>query len=255
MTDFPDAEEISTQLIQQARLSTLPVNLQEIASLWPNLSVSEEALDREGYLIFLGVQGAELILRKSDPPNRKRFTFAHELGHWILSNAQDGRINFGDVISPTRSNHEARSTPEEMWCNEFASKLLIPTAEVHRYLQGPPEDLPHKLVNGHGIFHVSEDAFLFRITDITGWVIVHLVHDGQIHKIGKRYIRRGQDRAAAEHLIVQLLEQTLPEPRFPVSHPRLSGFTAYGAQKSATRGTSTYLVCLMPQTFDGTTEP
>ena len=61
MPAFPDAEKISTQLVREAKLSTPPVDLWAISALWPNLRVSEEDLDKEGYLIFLGSHGAELL--------------------------------------------------------------------------------------------------------------------------------------------------------------------------------------------------
>ena len=249
MPAFPDAEKISTQLVREAKLSTPPVDLWAISALWPNLRVSEEDLDKEGYLIFLGSHGAELLLRRSDPPNRKRFTFAHELGHWVLSNTRDGKIHFDSQVMFARSTHGARRTPEEIWCNEFASKLLLPTAEVCEFLRGPAEEVPIKLDAGHKEFDVSEDAFLFRITDITGWIIVHLVHGRNLHRAGKRYVRRDQNRYCVERLTSQLLEQTLNGPTFPISEGALSGFTAYGTLKSATRETSTYLVCLMPKIY------
>lgn len=244
MPAFPDAEEIVSQLMREAKLSAPPIDLQAISALWPSLNVSEEEIDKEGYLIFLGSHGAELILRRADSPNRKRFTFAHELGHWVLSNTREGKIYLDNPTPVTRSTHGTRRTPEEMWCNEFASKLLMPTAAVCNYLRGPAEDVPGKLATGHKTFGVSEDAFLFRITDVTGWIIVCLVYGRNLHRVAKRYFRRDQDRRSVEYVIEQLIEQTRNGPCFPINKASLSGFSAYGALKFATRETSTYLVCL-----------
>ena len=255
MSSFPDTETLCTQLIHKAGFVPPPTDLEAISSLWPGLKVSEEDLDKEGYLIFLGAQGAELILRKADPPNRKRFTFAHELGHWALSNMQDGMLVFGKTIPKARSNHSSRQTPEERWCNEFAGKLLMPTTEVHRYLRGNIEDVPKKLVTGHTVFNVSEEAFLDRITDITGWLIVYLIHGRALHKIGRRFMRRNEDLVSADKLVRELLGQTRSMMEFPNSQLRLPGFTAYGTLKSKMRETCSYLVCLMAEDAKGVVGP
>ena len=255
MSRFPDANVLCTQLIREAGLTPPPTDLEAVSSLWPGLKVSEEDLDKEGYLIFLGVQGAELMLRRADPPNRKRFTFAHELGHWALSNMQDGKLLFDKTIQVARSNHSSRQTPEERWCNEFAGKLLMPTTEVHRYLRGNVENVPKKLVTGHTIFHVSEDAFLDRITDITGWIIVYLIHGRALHKIGRQFMRRNEDRKSADELVRDLLGQTRSMVRFPNNQIRLPGFTAYGALRGTTRETCSYLICLMAEDANGIVEP
>ena len=198
-------------------------------------------------MVFLGAQGAELILRRADPRNRKRFTFAHELGHWVLSNIQDGKLTFDMAAAAARSTHSSRQTPEERWCNEFAGKLLIPTPEVHRYLQGHVDEVVRKIAIGHMVFHVSEDAFLTRITDITGWVIVYLNHGRDLHRIGRQFMRRSEDRKSSDQLVDELLRQTRRMVRFRNRPIRLSGFTAYGVLKGATKETSRYLVCLMPE--------
>ena len=254
MPRFPDAEELCAQLIRKAGFSPPPTDLDAVSSLWPRLKVSEEDLDKEGYLVFLGARGAELLLRRADPRNRKRFTFAHELGHWALSNIQNGKLSFDNVAPVARSTHGSRQTPEEIWCNEFAGKLLMPTPEVHRYLHGEAEDVPRKIVTGHTVFHVSEDAFLKRITEITGWIIAYLIHGRDLHKIGKQFMRPSEDRVASDQLVGELLRQTCGMVQFPDSQIRLPGFIAYGVPKDSTRDTSRYLVCLMPEDGSGGVE-
>ena len=195
---------------------------------------------------MLGSRGAELVIRKSDPSARKRFTFAHELGHWVLSNTRDCEVRFDGSIPSHVSHHHSRSSPEETWCNEFASRLLVPTTEVQEFLSGPLDHVPNKLSDGHRKFEVSEDAFLFRIADITGWIILHLAHGSNLHRIGKRYISRTQSRPHVEQSMSELLEITRTDAVFLGTKVSLSDCVAYGTLKSRSRETDTYLVCLMP---------
>lgn len=244
MSSFPDADKICAQLIQKARITPPPTDLEAVSSLWKGLSVTEENLEKEGYLIYLGRQGAEMLLRKADPPNRRRFTYAHELGHWVLSNIRNGELSF-DTMGDVQSNHATRHTPEEMWCNEFAGKLLMPTFKLQEYLCGTTEETVRKIGCGHRVFEVSEDAFLTRISDITGWMMVFVSQGRDLRRLGKQFIRRGEDRRLVSDLTAELLTQTCDVSRLPQLKVELSGYTAYGILKRVSRQISTYLFCIV----------
>jgi Zn-dependent peptidase ImmA (M78 family) len=61
-------------------------------------------------------------------PNRRRFTVAHELGHYFLHRSEG---DFEDTILFRRDYQVNRRERE---ANEFASKLLMPTSEFRREL-------------------------------------------------------------------------------------------------------------------------
>ena len=251
MNSFPDADELCAQLVTKAEISPPPTDLHAVFSLWPNLKVSEEDLDKEGYLIFLAAQGAELLVRRGDPPNRKRFTLAHELGHWVLSNVKDGKLCFDNISNEARSIHHSRQTPEETWCNDFAGKLLMPKIEVHKCLGDVIEDVPRRIIAGHKFFQVSEDAFLKRVADITGWIILQLFHGNDLHRIGKRFMRRGENRKLANQVIDDFSSKTREMAGLSNSQIKMPGFSVNWAVTGATSEIATYLVCLIP---DGTDE-
>ena len=247
MTEFPDSERLCALLLREAGISPPPTNLEAVSSLWPSLQVSEEYLEKEGYLIFLGSQGAELMVRKDDHPNRKRFTLAHELGHWVLSNVRDGEVALGHTFPEARSTHSSRYTPEETWCNEFAAKLLMPTVEVRCHVEGNSWDVPSKLSTGPSIFRVSEEAFFSRVADVLGWVIVDLIHGQDLHRVGRKFIRRAANRIPVEQNIDELLRQTSRHVPFPGGCVGMSGSIAYGIPRTVTKHMSTYLVCIMTE--------
>src|SRR5206468_6084969 len=99
------------------------VDLDRVVALWPELRVCESNLDREGYLIDLGRLGAEILVKSDDVPTRRRFTIAHELGHWILRRSE--APGFADAASHATL---------ERWCDQFAAGLLMPKEWLLREL-------------------------------------------------------------------------------------------------------------------------
>ena len=165
-----DPEQVCGQVLKEIGHSRPPTDLDAICSLWPNLSVHEENLDKEGYLIPLGIHGAEILVRRDDPPVRKKFTIAHELGHWTQAHLIADRISFKVDDPPLMSfrTHDKAQTPEEVWCNRFASGLLMPKTDIDQYVYGSADaNLAERMSRGHSVFQVSFEAFMTRIVDVT----------------------------------------------------------------------------------------
>ena len=244
MPQLPDAEEICLNLIRESNCSPPPIDLAAIASLWPRLIVSEADLDREGYLVVLGVQGAEILLRRSDPPNRKRFTFAHELGHWVLSNTQHGIFSLRNEASPLASRHAQRLSPEEKWCNEFAANLLMPKDEIRQYVGEGQGGIAGRIANGHSIFGVSQDSFLSRTAEVLGWIIFELLRGPGLHKVGRRFMPRQLDRTTAAQMIDGIVSETRDGVSYLQNRHVIRGIEAHSIQIGDTPLTAKYLICL-----------
>ena len=71
-----------------------------------------------------------IALCHTDSNNRKRFTCAHELGHYAfrVDNNQD-EYEYVDLRNRDSSNG---TDPEEIFANQFAACLLMPEEEVRR---------------------------------------------------------------------------------------------------------------------------
>ena len=211
MRDFPNPETICHQILESAGHLGPPTNLKVVCGLWPNIRVSEEELDKEGYLIPLGVHGALILVRKKDSLNRKKFTVAHELGHWVLGSLEAGRVTLGSTSgshSPIRTEHK-RDTPEEKWCNEFASCLLMPAVDLRSYLRRPSDvGLAGRIAQGHKVFRVSQEAFLMRIPEITPISIFEVVSNGagSGSKVRRSYHSTFLEMGGKEAIVSELLE-------------------------------------------------
>lgn len=90
---------------------------------WKLLGIEVKTTDMpsSGAAYFNGAQRLVLV-SKTDPPLRQRFTVAHEIGHLLL------RPPAGASGVKMQREHE------EALCDEFASRLLIPAAELRNCL-------------------------------------------------------------------------------------------------------------------------
>jgi Zn-dependent peptidase ImmA (M78 family) len=157
--NYPNKAEIVEYLLSKNKIIAPPVKLSEIVKSWDKLQVTFDEIDGDAYLVDLGVVGKNILIRKKAPPERQRFSLAHEIGHLVL---KDAGINLHE------STVKSRNTIIERWCNEFASELLMPSGWIQN------EVLGSKIVNIFRLCHklaekyqVSFDAMLIRLTETT----------------------------------------------------------------------------------------
>ena len=207
-----DPEQICEQVLDAIGHSAPPTNLKAVCSLWPDLRVEVEDLDKEGYLIPLGVHGAEILLRKNDPTARKKFTLAHELGHWAQAHMKGGEVSFGKGLTPYvtfRTGHK-RQTPEEEWCNRFAASLLMPAKDVTSYLHGTHEgNLANRIARGHLVFRVSSEAFLKRVSDATPISVFEVVSADSRARIKRSFLSKWQQGNHGERKMRDFLDSLI----------------------------------------------
>ncbi|WP_125721147.1 ImmA/IrrE family metallo-endopeptidase [Pseudoalteromonas rubra] len=98
------------------------------------LDVVEMALPDKVSGALIKEAGADpvIVLHQDDHLNRKRFSCAHELGHYISrieSDNTDKEYEYIDLRGPTASTGEDE---EEVFANQFAANLLMPNEEVKK---------------------------------------------------------------------------------------------------------------------------
>ncbi|GEA86917.1 ImmA/IrrE family metallo-endopeptidase [Cellulomonas cellasea] len=75
-------------------------------------------------LLLGNEEGAAIYIDQDQPPNRYRFTVAHELGHYVERGSRlDAEIAYID-----RRSDDNRGDPDEIYANQFAGELLMPKA-------------------------------------------------------------------------------------------------------------------------------
>ncbi|MBT0974157.1 ImmA/IrrE family metallo-endopeptidase, partial [Salmonella enterica subsp. enterica serovar 1,4,[5],12:i:-] len=87
--------------------------------------------DVSGALLKEPEQDPVIILNRNDSNVRKRFTCAHELGHYVkrTENGQPLEYEFVDYRGKLASQGV---DSEEIFANNFAACLLMPEKEVRR---------------------------------------------------------------------------------------------------------------------------
>jgi Zn-dependent peptidase ImmA (M78 family) len=138
-------------------------------------------LDRPGYLLRLGKLGGEIVVRKDDPQSRKRFTIAHELGHWVLDLHARGIA--------------MRHAQRERWCDTFASALLMPKPWMRNQLAvGSISGLWQQIFVGPDRFGVSPEAFRLRVPETSNVSVVEAeIEDGRVRP-RRQYTSRAQSQ-------------------------------------------------------------
>jgi Zn-dependent peptidase ImmA (M78 family) len=105
---------------------------------------------------FLDFKELAIYVNAADPYNRKTFTIAHELGHYVL-HAQYFREHPEAYRVLLRRPMSAASDPREKEANAFAGHLLVP----RHFLEGF-----YKLATVHelaDLFAVSADVIRIRL--------------------------------------------------------------------------------------------
>lgn len=116
-----------------------------------------------GYYIFLPerrnvsgfISNGEIIINDEETPQRKNFTIAHELGHYLLGHVEDK--DYGVLYRQPIA--EQTNKPMEQEANCFAANLLVPEEMLKKYLTEYPFANNYQLAN---IFGVSPDVIGFR---------------------------------------------------------------------------------------------
>jgi Zn-dependent peptidase ImmA (M78 family) len=126
----------------------LGINVFE-ADMKPNLS---------GRIVKESGEDPRIIINKADSLTRKRFTCAHELGHYLQRLASDDTFSYEDERGPLAATG---MNPEEVFANQFAAALLMPATEV-----------TERSGDGMGVgelaitFAVSAEAMSFRLRNL-----------------------------------------------------------------------------------------
>jgi Zn-dependent peptidase ImmA (M78 family) len=112
-----------------------------------------------GMLVKRAGEDPEIYVHASDSPNRRRFTCAHELGHYYKRSATGDTeweyVERRDLLTSQGND------PEEIYANQFAASLLMPKEEVERRKQ---EGAGTAILAAE--FGVSEDAMHYRLVNL-----------------------------------------------------------------------------------------
>lgn len=148
-------EKIVEELIAKYNLNP-PVDLIKICS---QIGIKVKEVDFENDLSGM-LTNNTIYINEGLHPNRKRFTIAHELGHYLIHKKQDNSYKGIRFRSTYISSKEKK---EEREANTFASQLLIPTNFVKKDLEDSSEISEDKIIKLSKKYEVSVIAMTIRL--------------------------------------------------------------------------------------------
>jgi Zn-dependent peptidase ImmA (M78 family) len=125
------------------------------------LQVKQTSLPPEvsGAIIKKRGEDPVILIEEADSDNRKRFTCAHELGHFI-DRSERGEENF-EFVDLRDASSSSGTNADEVFANQFAAALLMPE-ELVRQQWAENKVVPFLAV----AFGVSADAMTFRLKNL-----------------------------------------------------------------------------------------
>jgi Zn-dependent peptidase ImmA (M78 family) len=147
----------------------LPIKIEELAKL-RGLKVMPYPLgdDVSGLLSIKDGIGT-IGYNQNEPKVRRRFTIAHELGHYELHKEKSDLFVDKQFIyrSQNSGNTPANQTMEQE-ANYFASAILIPTNQLRKAIENANMDLATEEATKElaKIFEVSTTAMFIRISSL-----------------------------------------------------------------------------------------
>ena len=168
-------ERRAKEILVQHGLFAVPVDPIDLASkLGISVHNAKFADDSLAGLIAKRAGHAQILVEQSDPPYRKRFSIAHELGHHFLHLPNDGQIVDKRVDMFREKQPTAAAWSEqrnrEIEANWFAASLLMPE-ELVRELWA---ENPSVIVMAR-LFNVSQEAMGYRIDSLDLEVLTNVV--------------------------------------------------------------------------------
>jgi Zn-dependent peptidase ImmA (M78 family) len=168
LSDLGGPEALADCIIKHFPEMEIPIPLSRIAEAVGIVDIISQKTDAfEGVLITDGSKTkGSIAYNESSRPQRRRFTIAHELGHFLLplhgANAQCAKADMSIGHFTSKDSNRAR----EAEANLFAASLLMPRAmflSAIRRLGAPEVGHIVKLADDYG---VSKEACVHRYTDL-----------------------------------------------------------------------------------------
>lgn len=195
------------------------------------MSIILDKIDGDGYLIEFGRSCAEILVKADAESTRRRFTIAHELGHWVVNRSME-----------KCACRSSKTSNIESWCNRFAASLLLPTSWIYRFVGQYTQLGDSRVVfSGSSVFRVSRTTFYRRLHDIYGIIFVEIGSNDSV-KLWPRYYEHSHriSEPYRENLLQSISKY---RNRFHDSAGTIEGYVSAGPIALEFRRYDNQLVC------------
>lgn len=159
--DYQGVKQKVAQVLLENFITNPPIDVYEIAN---NEGLEIEIKDFgdkfNNISGYIKLEIRTIFVNSKDPENRRKFTIAHELGHWILHKDKLESEPEKYAILYRIPLGRPQDDPVEQEANWFAANLLVPEEMLAARREGKTEE---QLATE---FHVSRDVIGYRISDL-----------------------------------------------------------------------------------------
>jgi len=169
MSSNENIERHTKDLLANLNPVTLPIDVDQVARIL-DINVHYENLEDEVSGMLVVKDGTKhIIVNSGHHPNRRRFTVAHEIGHFKLHH-QNGDQVFVDKklmvyqragspgSSPYLQSNSTTTPNEEREANVFAASLLMPEEFLKKFIDDQELDILDE-------FDISRLAYAFGVSE------------------------------------------------------------------------------------------
>ena len=156
------------ELLDSKNLFDAPVDLDTLAKKL-GIKVEDEDLEDEvsGFLVTKNGRST-VVLNKNHHPNRKRFTLAHEIGHFTLHKGVDEVFLDANLTYFRSKDYPEADSNIEREANRFAAELLMPKKIIKSLISENEIDISDEIdfANLAKVLKVSERALAIRLMSL-----------------------------------------------------------------------------------------
>jgi Zn-dependent peptidase ImmA (M78 family) len=160
-------EQKTDEILQTLKINTPDkIDLDKICNHF-NIDVKSEKMDINiSGLIVVKDNKSFIRYNTQEPVERKRFTIAHELGHFVLHKETPLFVDKGDKILYRDFNSSTGELTKEREANNFAASLLMPKRFLENELKKIPKTEKEPIEYLAKIFNVSVQAMSYRLSNL-----------------------------------------------------------------------------------------
>ncbi|HUX22353.1 MAG TPA: ImmA/IrrE family metallo-endopeptidase [Spirochaetia bacterium] len=124
--------EKARKLLKDSKQLAAPIDLERICRLLGFQYIEVQHFPASLSALCIEQEGTKYAaVNGSHHPHRKRFSLAHELGHWVLGHTRSYSQSAVSIDNPPDPHELNRaSQQEESEANEFAGELLVPLTQL-----------------------------------------------------------------------------------------------------------------------------
>jgi len=171
LVDFASPEGIAGEIIRKITDLPIPVPIAELCKMLDIIGIEEVSIEGFEGGLFTDAEKSEgyILVKVGSLAQRRRFTIAHELGHFLCPShtpPPDGQFNCSsESMQLTFAPKEDRMASMEVEANRFAASILMPLPHFKKDLRVQKEADIDQIVALARRYDTSREATARRYVD------------------------------------------------------------------------------------------